>query len=102
MLVETLRADWSARGVDVRVTALPEFADGALMLGAGTKIADASAPDRATEADRAVALITVAIGRPLDELQRAHARRALATAREGDAALALTKLSLAHPLSQRF
>jgi len=95
MLVETLRADWSARGADACVFALPEFADGALTLGAGTKLADASARDRETEADRAVALLSVALGRPLDEAQRAHARRALARAREGDAPLALTHLALA-------
>ncbi len=37
MLVETLRADWTARGTNARVSARPEFANGALMLGARTK-----------------------------------------------------------------
>jgi len=36
MLIETLRADWAARATKARVSALPEFADGALTLGAGT------------------------------------------------------------------
>jgi antitoxin MazE len=76
MLVETLRAEFAARGTNARVSALPEFADGALTLGAGAKLADASAPDRQAEADRAVALLSVALGRPLNEVQRAHARRA--------------------------
>ena len=40
MLVETLRADWTARGTNARVCALPEFDGGALTLGAGTKIAE--------------------------------------------------------------
>ena len=95
MLVETLRAEFAARATDARVAALPEFANGALTLGAGTKLADASALDRRAEADRAVPLLSVAVGRPLNEAQRAHARRALVKAREGDAPLALTHLALA-------
>lgn len=39
MLIETLRADWPARGANARVCALPEFVEGALTFGAGTKIA---------------------------------------------------------------
>jgi hypothetical protein len=50
-----------------RVSALTKFADGALRIGAGTKFAEASAPDREVEADRAVAVISVAIGRPLND-----------------------------------
>ncbi len=33
MLVETLRADWSARGANARVSTLPEFDGGALTFG---------------------------------------------------------------------
>ncbi len=97
MLVETLRADWAARATAARVSALPEFANGALTLGAGTKLAEARgvSRDEATEANRAVALVPVAIGRPLDPSAATHVRRALVKAREGDAALALTHLALA-------
>jgi len=97
MLMDTLRADWTARGTSARVSALPEFANGALILGAGTKLAEARGErrDEAAESERAVALLSVAVGRPLDEAQRAHARRALVKAREGDRALALTHLALA-------
>ncbi len=38
MLVETLRADWTARRTNARVRALPEFDGGALTLGAEIKI----------------------------------------------------------------
>jgi len=97
MLVETLRADWTARGTNARVRALPEFDDGALTLGAGTKITEARADRRGetTEGERAIALVSVAIGRPLDASGATHVRRALAKAREGDAPLALTHLALA-------
>jgi hypothetical protein len=97
MLMDTLRADWTARGTSARVSALPEFANGALILGAGTKLAEARGErrDEAAESERAVALVSVAIGRPLDASAAAHARRALAKAHEGDAALALTHLALA-------
>lgn len=97
MLVETLRADWTARGANARVCPLPEFADGALTLGAGTKITDACA-DRgghAEQDERAIALLSVAVGRPLDAAASTHVRRALVKAREGDAPLALTHLALA-------
>ncbi len=97
MLVETLRADWTARGANARVHTLPEFDDGALTLGAGTKIAEArgNRRDEAAEGERAVALVSVALGRPLDASAATHVRRALAKAREGDAPLALTHLALA-------
>ncbi len=97
MLVETLRADWTARGTNARVSALPEFDDGALKLGAGTKISEARGDrrDAAADGERAVALVSVAIGRPLDASAATHVRRALAKAREGDAPLALTHLALA-------
>jgi len=97
MLLDTLRADWAARGANVRVSALPEFANGALTLGAGTKLAEARAErrDDAAESERAVALVSVAIGRLLDASAATHVRRALAKAREGDRALALTHLALA-------
>jgi hypothetical protein len=97
MLVETLRADWTARGTKARVRAFPEFDGGALTLGAGTQLADASdAPrDEAAEGERAVALVSVAVGRPLDASASMHVRRALFKAREGDAPLALTHLALA-------
>ncbi|MGD1038073.1 MAG: hypothetical protein ABR878_13030 [Roseiarcus sp.] len=102
MLVETLRADWTARGASARrtnagVCALPEFDGGALTLGAGTKIAEARGDrcDEAGENERAVALVSVALGRPLDASAATHVRRALARAREGDAPLALTHLALA-------
>jgi hypothetical protein len=87
MLVETLRADWAARGTNARVRALPEFDGGALTLGAGTKIAEARGDrrDEAAEGERAVALVSVALGRPLDASAATHVRRALAKAREGDA-----------------
>ena len=51
--------------------------------------------DEAAESERAVALVSVAIGRPLDPSAATHVRRALANAREGDAPLALTHLALA-------
>ncbi|MGD0565409.1 MAG: hypothetical protein ABSA66_20275 [Roseiarcus sp.] len=97
MLVETLRADWTARRANARVSALPEFASGSLTLGAGTKIAEPRgvSRDEAAEGERAVALVSTAIGRPLDASAAAHVRRALAKAREGDAPLALTHLALA-------
>jgi hypothetical protein len=97
MLVETLRADWAARGTNARVSALPGFANGALILGAGTKLAEARGErrDDAAESECAVALVSVAIGRPLDASTATHVRRALAKAREGDAPLALTHLALA-------
>jgi hypothetical protein len=97
MLFETLRADWAARGAKARVSALPEFANGALTLGAGTKLAEARADrrDDAAESQRAVALVSVALGRPLNASAATHVRRALAKAREGDAPLALTHLALA-------
>jgi hypothetical protein len=97
MLVETLRADWAARGANARVLALPEFAKGALTLGAGTKLAEARGDrrDEAAEGERAVALVSVALGRPLDASAARHVRRALEKAREGDAPLALTHLALA-------
>jgi len=97
MLVETLRAEWSARGTKARVRASPEFDGGALTLGAGTQLGDASdaARDAAAEGERAVALVSVAVGRPLDASASMHVRRALAKAREGDAPLALTHLALA-------
>ena len=97
MLVETLRADWAARAKKARVSALPEFADGALTLSAGTKLAEARADrrDEAAEAERAVALVSVALGRALDVSAATRIRRALAKAREGDAPLALTHLALA-------
>ena len=97
MLVETLRADWAARGANARVRDLPEFDGGALTLGAGTKIVEARGDrrDEAAEGERAVALVSAAIGRPLHASAATHVRRALAKAREGDAALALTHLALA-------
>ena len=95
MLVETLRADWSARGANARVYALPEFADGALTFGAGTKIAGASGADMAVQEERAIALAAVATGRPLGPSAATHVRRALAKARDGDGPLALTHLALA-------
>ena len=97
MLLETLRADWAARGANARVSALPEFTGGALTLGAGTKLAEARADrrDEAAEGERAVALVSVALGRPLDASAATHVRRAVAKAREGDAPLALTHLALA-------
>jgi hypothetical protein len=97
MLLETLRADWSARATNVRVSALPEFSGGALTLGAGTTLADARADrrDDAAEGERAVALVSVALGRPLDASAAKHVRRAVAKAREGDAPLALTHLAFA-------
>lgn len=95
MLVETLRAEWAARATQARVSALPDYANGALALGAGTKLADPDAENATAEADRAIALLSVALGRRLDASQCAHARRALAKAREGEAPLALTHLALA-------
>ncbi|MGA2492026.1 MAG: hypothetical protein ABSF67_03645 [Roseiarcus sp.] len=97
MLLETLRADWAARATHARVSALPEFAAGALTLGAGTQLAEARADrrDAAAEGERAVALVSVALGRPLDASAATHVRRALARARAGDAPLALTPLALA-------
>jgi len=97
MLVETLRADRSARGTNARVSALPEFDGGALTLGAGTALAEARDDRRneSTEGERAIALVSVALGRPLDASAATHVRRALAKAREGDAPLALTHLALA-------
>jgi len=97
MLVETLRADWAARGTNAYVSALPDFANGALALGAGTKLAAACGDprDEAEDSKRAVALVSVAIGRPLDASAATHVRRALAKARGGDAPLALTHLALA-------
>jgi hypothetical protein len=97
MLLDTLRAAWAARGTSALVSALPEFADGALILGAGTKLAEArdERRDEAAESERAVALVSVAIGRPLDASAATHVRRSLAKAREGDAPLALTHLALA-------
>jgi hypothetical protein len=95
MLVETLRAEWTAREPNARVRPLPEFDGGALTLGAGTRLADSSAPDRDAEAGRAVALVSVACGRPLDASAATHVRRALAKASEGDTPLALTHLALA-------
>jgi hypothetical protein len=97
MLLETLRADWAARAAHARVSALPEFTDGALTLGAGTKLAETRADrrDEAAEGERAVALVSVALGRPLDASAATHVRRALAKVREGDAPLALTHLALA-------
>jgi len=97
MLLDTLRADWAARGTSARVSAPPEFADGALTLGAGTKLAEARGErrDEAAESERAVALVSVAIGRPLDPSAATHVRRALTKAREGDAPLALIHLALA-------
>jgi hypothetical protein len=93
MLLQTLHADWTARGTSMRVAALPEFVDGALMLGAGTKLADLSTPNREAEAERAIALLSVAVGRPLDATAAKHARRALDRARNGDAPLAMTHLA---------
>jgi hypothetical protein len=93
MLVETLRADWTARGTNARVSALPVFDGGALTLGAGTNLAEAGGDEAADE--RAVALVSVAIGRPLDAAAATHVQRALAKARAGDAPLALTHLALA-------
>ena len=77
--------------------ALPEFDGGALTLGAGTKLAEARADrsDEAAEDERAVALVSVALGRPLDASATTHVRRAVAKARDGDAPLALTHLALA-------
>jgi hypothetical protein len=74
MLVETLRADWAARGANTRVSALPEFANGALTLGAGTKLSETCADrrDEAAEGERAVALVSVALGRPLDASAATH------------------------------
>ena len=74
MLLETLRADWAARGMSARVSALPEFTNGALTLGAGTKLAEARADrrDEAAEGERAVALVSVALGRPLDASAATH------------------------------
>jgi hypothetical protein len=97
MLLETLRSDWTARATNARVSALPAFADGALTLGAGTNLAEARADrrDDAAEGERAVALVAVAIGRPLDPSAATHVRRAVAKARAGDAPLALTHLALA-------
>ena len=97
MLLETLRADWGARATNARVSALPEFADGALTLGAGTKLAEARADrrDEAVEAERALALVSIALGHPLDASAVTHVRRALARARAGDAPQALTHLALA-------
>jgi len=57
--------------------------------------ADPRRRDEAAESERAVALVSVAIGRPLDPSAATHVRRALANAREGDAPLALTHLALA-------
>ena len=79
MLVETRRADWAARGTNARVRDLPEFNGGALTLGAGTKLAEARGErrDEAAEGERAVALVSVAIGRPLGAFGRdARASRA--------------------------
>jgi hypothetical protein len=97
MLLETLRADWAARATNARVSAMPKFADGALTLGVGTKLAEARGGrrDEAAEGERAVALVSVALGRPLDASAATHVRRALARAREGNAPLALTHLALA-------
>ncbi len=97
MLVETLRADWAAHATNARASALPEFANGASTLGAGTKLAEARADrrDEAAEGERAVALVSVALGRPLDTSAATHVRHALTKAREGDAPLALTHLALA-------
>jgi hypothetical protein len=97
MLLQTLRADWTARGANARVSALPEIENGALTLGAGTNLAEARVDrrDEAAEAERAVSLVSVALGRPLDASAAKHVRRAVAKAREGDAPLALTHLALA-------
>jgi hypothetical protein len=66
-------------------------------LGAGTKLTEdrGDRPDAAAEGERAVALVSVAVGRPLDASAATHVRRALAKAREGDAPPALTHLALA-------
>jgi hypothetical protein len=97
MLIETLGADWAARATKACVSALPELANGALTLGAGTTLAEARADrrDDAAEGERAVALVSVALGHALDASAATHVRRALAKAREGDAPLALTHLALA-------
>ena len=62
MLLQTLRADWAAWAKNARVSALPEFADGALTLGAATNLAEARGDrrDDATEGERAVALVAEA------------------------------------------
>jgi hypothetical protein len=97
MLVETLRADWTRARANARVSDLPEFDGGALTLGAGTRLAEAHGDRReeAAENERAVALVSVALGRPLDASAATHVRRVLMKAREGDRALALTHLALA-------
>ena len=51
--------------------------------------------DGVAEGERAIALVSVALGRPLDASAAIHVRRALAKARDGDAPLALTHLALA-------
>jgi hypothetical protein len=95
MLLQTLRADWDARRTNVRIAPLPEFIGGVLTIGAGTKLSSLSAQNREAEADRAIALLSVALGRPLEATAAAHARRALDKARDGDVPLALIHLALA-------
>jgi hypothetical protein len=97
MLVEMLRADRTAEATHARISARPEFVNGALTIGAGTTLAGArdSRDDGPAEADRAVALASVALGRALDASAAVHMRRALAKIREGDVPLALTHLALA-------
>ena len=74
MLIETLGADWAARATKACVSALPELANGALTLGAGTNLAEARVDrrDEAAEAERAVSLVSVALGRPLDASAATH------------------------------
>ncbi len=95
MLMEALRAEWAARRTTARVSALPEFDAGALTLGA-TKLHDPEAiGSEADREERAIALLSVAIGRPLEAHAVAHARKAISKARDGDGLLALTHLALA-------
>lgn len=102
MLVETLRADWTARGANARVCALPEFDGGALTLGAGTRVGlakrgllsrkhDSEAFDEA----RVVALLAAIYGRAIAPSELAYVRGAPEKQSEGQKSLALVYLALA-------
>ncbi|MGA2492032.1 MAG: hypothetical protein ABSF67_03675 [Roseiarcus sp.] len=91
-----MRSEELVRRCDDHLAAHPiaaemTFADGLLMLGAGTRLAKFDAP---LDEPRLAALLTSAHGGPIEASRLTHVRRAVEIWRNGDRALALTHLAL--------
>ncbi len=90
MSIAELQKRWEAHAATHPIRAAMIFADGFLVVGAGTRLGKVGVPDEMRLASR----LAAAHRRPIAAMPLRHFKRAFDAMREGDAALAYTHLAL--------